>query len=179
MRQAFLQQGNPATPMYKRPKSCRPSMRAELLVGKLDLDGLIGTFKLNSRCHRLVSRACARRLIGFIHKNIQSTNGGASPTASLRLSDPNNLVRFRATRCLAHIHMKPELVVPALVQSLGQARVPERETIAALVAFGAQAKPAVSNLLALVEGKNARIWREAAHALKQIDPETAAKAGVE
>ena len=61
-------------------------MRAELLVGELDLDGLIGTFELNFRCHRLVSRACARRLIGFIHKNNQSTNGGASPTALLRLS---------------------------------------------------------------------------------------------
>src|SRR4051794_16945466 len=61
-------------------------MRAKLLVGKLDLDGLIGTFELNCWCHRLVRRACARRLIGFIHKNNQSTNGGASPTALLRLS---------------------------------------------------------------------------------------------
>src|SRR5882724_11153092 len=65
-------------------------MRAELLVGKLDLDGLIGTFKFNSRCHRLVSRACARRLIGFVHNNNQSTNGGANPTALLRLRhDPS------------------------------------------------------------------------------------------
>ena len=32
-----------------------------------------------------MSRACARRLFVFIHKNNQLTNGGASPTALLRL----------------------------------------------------------------------------------------------
>src|SRR5439155_14037158 len=86
MRQAFFQQGNPPAPVQKGPKSCRPGVRAELLVSELDLNGLIGAFELNFRCHRLVSWACARRLIGFIHKNNQSTNGGLSPTASLRLS---------------------------------------------------------------------------------------------
>src|SRR6266404_6325356 len=89
MRQASFQQCNPAASVQKAPKSCRPGMRTELLVAELDLDGLIGTFKLNFRCHRLVSRACARRLIGFIHKNNQSTNGGLSPTALLRLSAPS------------------------------------------------------------------------------------------
>src|SRR5260370_33093903 len=60
-------------------------MRAKLLVGELDLNGLIGAFELYSLCHRLVSRACAPRLFVFIHKNNQLTNGGASPTALLRL----------------------------------------------------------------------------------------------
>src|SRR2546428_2226379 len=86
MRQAFFQQGNPPAPVQKAPKSCRPGVRAELLVSELDLNGLMGGFELNFRCHRLVSWACARRLIGFIHKNNQSTNGGLSPTALLRLS---------------------------------------------------------------------------------------------
>src|SRR2546425_10057362 len=85
MRQAFFQQGNPPAPVQKAPKSCRPGVRAELLVSELDLNGLMGGFELNFRCHRLVSWACARRLIGFIHKNNQSTNGGLSPTALLRL----------------------------------------------------------------------------------------------
>ena len=58
-----------------------------LLVSELDLNGLIGGFELNFRCHRLVSWAWARRLIGFIHKNNQSTNGGLSPTALLRLRE--------------------------------------------------------------------------------------------
>ena len=85
MRQASFQQPNPAAPVQKGPERCRPGVRAKLLIGELDLDGLIGAFELNSLRHRLVSRACAPRLIGFIHKNNQSTNGGASPTALLRL----------------------------------------------------------------------------------------------
>ena len=60
MRQAFFQQANPAAAMQKRPEGGRPRMRAELLVGELDLDGLIGALELNFRRHRLVSRACAR-----------------------------------------------------------------------------------------------------------------------
>src|SRR5229473_1775630 len=62
-------------------------MRAKLLVGELDLNGLIGAFELYSLRHRLVSRACAPRLFVFIHKNNQLTNGGASPTALLRLRE--------------------------------------------------------------------------------------------
>src|SRR5882757_10163203 len=95
MWQTSFQQGNPSTPMQEGPKSCCPGVRAELLVGELDLDGLMGAFELNSRCHRLVSRACARRLIGFIHKNNQSTNGGASPTAWLRLSTTPSASRLK------------------------------------------------------------------------------------
>jgi len=71
--------------MQKRPERCRPGVRTELLVGEFDLDGLIGAFELNSRCHRLVSRACAHRLLVFLHKDNQLTNGGSSPTALLRL----------------------------------------------------------------------------------------------
>ena len=95
MRQAFFQQGNPPAPVQKGPKSCRPGVRAELLVSELDLNGLIGGFELNFRCHRLVSWACARRLIGFIHKNNQSTNGGLSPTALLRLSLQSSAFAYR------------------------------------------------------------------------------------
>jgi hypothetical protein len=46
--------------MQEGPKSGRPGVRAELLVGEPDLNGLMGTSELNPRCHRLVSRACAR-----------------------------------------------------------------------------------------------------------------------
>src|SRR6266567_7217930 len=99
MRQALFQQSNPPAPVQKGPKSCCPGVRAELLVGELDLNGLIGGFELYFRCHRLVSWACARRLIGFIHKNNQSTNGGLSSTALLRLSGPT----ANRTRAPAHV----------------------------------------------------------------------------
>lgn len=60
VRQAFLQQWNPTRPVQEGPKSGRPGVRAELLVGELDLNGLMGALELNLRCHRLVSRACVR-----------------------------------------------------------------------------------------------------------------------
>src|SRR5204862_8006583 len=47
MRQTFFQQTNPAAPMQIGPEGGRAGVRAELLVGKLDLDGLIGTLELN------------------------------------------------------------------------------------------------------------------------------------
>ena len=67
-----------------REKSGRFVQRAKLLVGQLDLNGLIGTFKLDSG----ESGACPR-LNGFLHKKQsihKSINGGTCPTALLRLS---------------------------------------------------------------------------------------------
>ena len=60
MREAFFQQANPAAAVQEGPEGRRPRMRAELLIGELNLDGLIGALKLNLGRHRLVSRACAR-----------------------------------------------------------------------------------------------------------------------
>src|SRR5437764_1313029 len=71
--------------MQKRPKRCCPGVRAQLLVGELDLNGLIGAFELNSLAHRLVSRAFAHTWLVFLHKNNQPTNGGLNSTALLRL----------------------------------------------------------------------------------------------
>ena len=81
MGQALFQHRNPAAAMQKRPESGRPGMGAEFLIGKLDLNGLVGALELNLGCHRLVNWACVRGLIGFVHKNNQSTNGGTSPTS--------------------------------------------------------------------------------------------------
>src|SRR5436853_6627008 len=71
--------------MQKRPNRCCPGVRAQLLVGELDLNGLIGAFELNSLAHRLVSRAFAHTWLVFLHKNNQPTNGGLNSTALLRL----------------------------------------------------------------------------------------------
>src|SRR5829696_3342300 len=98
MGQTLFQQSNPPAAVQKRPKGCRPGVRAELLVGELDLNGLVGGLELNFGRHRLVSRACARRLIGFIHKNNQSTNGGFSSTAWIRLSKPTSRNRHNPGR---------------------------------------------------------------------------------
>jgi hypothetical protein len=58
--QAFLQQTDPAALAQESPEPRRAGTRAELLVGKLDLDGLAGAFEFNGAGHRLVNRACAR-----------------------------------------------------------------------------------------------------------------------
>jgi hypothetical protein len=58
--QASFQQPNPAAAVQKGPESRTPGMGTELLVGELDLDGLIAALELNLGSHRLVSRACAR-----------------------------------------------------------------------------------------------------------------------
>ena len=60
MWQAFFQQPNPSAPVQKRPERSRSGVRAELLVGELDLNGLVGALELNLGRHRLVSRVCAR-----------------------------------------------------------------------------------------------------------------------
>jgi hypothetical protein len=52
--------------VQKRPESRGASVRAELLVGELDLDGLAGVFELDLLGYRLVKRAGARRL-GCFH----------------------------------------------------------------------------------------------------------------
>jgi HEAT repeat protein len=101
----------------------------------------------------------------------------AVPALVQCLQDPNFIIRFRATRCLGHIHRKPELAVPALIQCLGQSGVPKGETIAALMQFGAQARPAIPHLLPLLDVKDLMTRSAALHAIEQIDPE-AAKAGV-
>src|SRR5205807_2702863 len=81
--------------MQKRPKRCCPGVRAQLLVGELDLNGLIGAFELNSLAHRLVSRAFAHTWLVFLHKNNQPTNGGLNSTALLRLRRWVSVQRWR------------------------------------------------------------------------------------
>src|SRR5436309_10539505 len=87
--------------MQKRPKRCCPGVRAQLLVGELDLNGLIGAFELNSLAHRLVSRAFAHTWLVFLHKNNQPTNGGLNSTALLRLSLALDRDGMRGSGCFA------------------------------------------------------------------------------
>lgn len=94
----------------------------------------------------------------------------AIPALITCLNDSNGMVRFRATRCLCAIHMKPELVVPALARSLEQSSVPPSETISALVQYGEDAKPAVPQLVRLLNSKDLRTRLTASNALHRIDP---------
>ena len=58
--------------MQKRPERCRARMRAQLLLGELDLDRLAHTFELDFFGHRSVNRAFALRSIRFHSPSIGS-----------------------------------------------------------------------------------------------------------
>jgi hypothetical protein len=60
-------------------------MRAEPLLGELNGDCFTTAFKVKSLGHRLVNRACARRLCCFHSNANQFLIGGAFPTELFRL----------------------------------------------------------------------------------------------
>ena len=77
----------------KRTKTGGPSMRTELLVGELDLDGLIGSFELNLRCHRFGEPGVCPTIALFSSTTNHSPFGGPFSTAWVRLSGCNWLPR--------------------------------------------------------------------------------------
>jgi HEAT repeat protein len=80
---------------------------------------------------------------------------------------------------LGHIHSEPALVVPALIESLRDPDVFVRAQAAtALGEFGTNAKPAAAVLIELLHEQNQDATNAASKAIKQIDPEAAARAGV-
>jgi len=100
------------------------------------------------------------------------------PTLVELLKGPDTLLRSTVATTLGRIHVDPELVVPALLEYLVEPKGNHMSAAQALAAFGADAKPAVPALVELLNSPNADYRRSAAEALKQIDPEAAAKAGV-
>jgi hypothetical protein len=106
----------------------------------------------------------------------------AIPSLLQGLKSTNNPVRWNTVRALGWIHGQPETVVPALMEHLQDSNLDICGTSAeALGAFGTNARVAIP---ILVQKINAPGWRSpymrnsVANALKQIDPDAAAKAGV-
>ena len=115
--------------------------------------------------------------------NIGPAANAAVPALIPFLSDTNQSVRLGATRTMAtrtlgSIHSEPGLVVPLLIKDLNASNPQLAITISALGQFGKDAKPAVPALLQYLSNQNGMIWRETINALKAIDPEAAAKAGI-
>jgi len=79
---------------------------------------------------------------------------------------------------LGRIHMAPELVVPALINELNASNAILPTTIRTLSQYGEAARPATSTLLQFLNDKNDYVRTETTNALKAIDPEAAANAGV-
>jgi len=94
-------------------------------------------------------------------------------------TDTKIYTRLYAVGALAGIHARPDLALPALVKSLSDPIDTIRaEAIAGLGAFGTNAQSAVPDLLKALADPSPAVRNNAASALQQIDPEAAAKAGV-
>jgi HEAT repeat protein len=96
-----------------------------------------------------------------------------------RLKDSDTMVREQAAASLYNFTNEPALVIPGLIQLLGDPEEPSRAiAIFTLGAFGPQAKSAVPAILKGLQSTNLAARQNATNALMQIDPATAAKAGV-
>jgi HEAT repeat protein len=103
----------------------------------------------------------------------------AIPTLMSGLKSTNDTVRWNTVWALGSIHSEPELVVPELVKLLHDPfPLARRFSAEALGKFGTNAESAVPDLTMLLSGQRGDIYQAATNALKQIDPEAAAKAGV-
>lgn len=105
----------------------------------------------------------------------------ALPLMIAHLDDPEFTVQDEAVMALGTIHEEPDQVVPIIMHFLeknhGNAILCQ-EAIDALGKFGAKATPAVPMLVGLLDNEHAETRSWATNALKLIDPEAAAKAGV-
>jgi HEAT repeat protein len=103
----------------------------------------------------------------------------AVPALIEALQDSYTGVRGGAALALGHIHSETGVVVPALIESLHDREVFVRaQAAAALGEFGTNGKPAVNPLVELLSDTNQDARNAVSKALRAIDPEAAAKAGV-
>jgi HEAT repeat protein len=139
-------------------------------AGKGAVPALIELLKTNNPDIRFTARDC----LG----NIGPEAKAAVPFLIQLMNETNRIVRWDATINLGRIHVEPEVVVPILMKTLNPTNDILSATIMDLGEFGESAKPAVPALLRYLNDTNGYIRYETSNALKQIDPKTAAKAGV-
>jgi HEAT repeat protein len=110
--------------------------------------------------------------------NIGPEAKAAVPSLIRFINDQDRIVRWDTTLNLSKIHMRPELAVPALISNLSVTNVILSTTIDALGSFGDNAKPAVPILLTFLNNEKDNVREATTNALKTIDPQAAAKAGI-
>jgi hypothetical protein len=106
--------------------------------------------------------------------------GQAIPSLLVNVGNTNAGAREIAVRALGEIHSQSQLVVPVLIAALHDpAKEVQRQASLALGRYGEESKAAVPALLEILKHDRNRVDKfNATNALKAIDPEAAAKAGV-
>ena len=120
-------------------------------------------------------RAVAAASIGSFGPEAQI----AIPDLIKALKGNDRAVRGAAAKALGDIHSQPETVIPLLIAYLDdpQDDVPAA-AVEALGEFGALSRPALPKMIPLLKKQDKDLQHALRIALKQIDPEEAAKAGV-
>jgi HEAT repeat protein len=121
-------------------------------------------------------RAAAATWLG----EIGPTAKAAVPALLQVLKGNDDTVRAKAAEALGHIHTDAEMVIPALITCLNDPKSDLRtEAAEALAGWGKQSQAAVPRLIQLLDDRSDRdLVAAVPEALKKIDPEAAAKAGV-
>jgi HEAT repeat protein len=126
------------------------------------------------------THACARESAARVLGLFGARAEGAIPALIRCAADQVDSVRGFATFSLGQIGGEPDVVVPVLIANLRDSDHSARWNAAcALGKFGGKAKRAVPALLKLLHEDDSDVRTIARDALHQIDPEAAAKAGVE
>jgi HEAT repeat protein len=116
----------------------------------------------------------------YLLKEIGPKAQTATPALLKTLKHPDRYLRAKSCATLAAVKGEPTQVVPFLVDALHDPDSFVRANAAeALGLYGAKAKYAIPQLLAMKETTNRLENYCVQKALKQIDPETATKAGVQ
>jgi len=120
-------------------------------------------------------RAIAAASIGSFGPQAQI----AIPDLIKALKSNDRAVRGAAAKALGDIHCQPETIIPLLTSYLEdpQDEVPVA-AVEALGEFGSLSRSAIPKMLPLLKQPDKDLQRALRIALKQIDPEEAAKAGV-
>jgi HEAT repeat protein len=110
--------------------------------------------------------------------------GGLGPTAKAAvpsliavLQGPEVGMHETVIQALGNIHSNPEIVIPLLIPYLTNDDMND-EVATALGKYGSQAKAAFPKIVPLLTAKDKDARKAAQFALKNIDPEAAAKVGV-
>jgi hypothetical protein len=125
-----------------------------------------------------------RYLAVFALRCLGPAANAALPVMIACLKDAQADIRGEAATFLGEFQLQPEQSVRILMDFVEEHRAerinwfPNYDAIRSLAKFGAQARPAVPLLIALLNHPQQGIREAATNALKKIDPDAAANAGV-